>query len=102
MAQSDKNLLSWQTENATVQGKMTHEDDDILSILRERGDPAYATSEVADLTGMTTEGIRNRLEDLAAEGRLVRKDASRQCTLWWLPKYDDINAVPPDSDDPHR
>jgi len=81
---------------------MTYDDEDILSILREQGDPAYATSEVADYTGMTTEGIRNRLEDLAAEGRLVRKDASRQCTLWWLPRYDGINGFPPNNGGRHR
>jgi predicted transcriptional regulator len=73
---------------------MTVTDDEIIKLLREQGDPAYSTSEVADMVGMTTDGVRNRLEDLEADGRLCRKNSSRQCTMWWLPKYDEISDYP--------
>jgi len=95
MAQSGKNLLLQQNQNQDVaQGIMTVTDDEIIELLREQNDPAYNTSEIADMVGMTTDGVRNRLEDLRKAGRICRKDSSRRCTMWWLPKYDEISDYP--------
>jgi predicted ArsR family transcriptional regulator len=70
-----------------VQGKMTVTDDEIIEILRDSGDPAYITSEVAEMLDMSAEGTRNRLQDLHDEGRLCKKKPNRQSTMWWLPSF---------------
>jgi len=38
------------------QGKMTVTDDELVELMTERGDAAYVTSEIAEMTGMSKEG----------------------------------------------
>lgn len=74
------------------QGKMTVPDDEIVRAMVERGDPAYTTSEIADMVGMTSEGVRNRLSDLESEGRIKSKKPSSRTVLWWPAENHDVDA----------
>lgn len=66
-----------------AQGKMTVEDDEIVRILEEIGDPAYTTAEIGELVDMSTEGVRGRLEKLEDEGRVISKKPTSRTVLWW-------------------
>lgn len=80
---------------------MTVNDDEIIRRLQECGDPAYATSEIAEMLDMTLEGTRGRLDDLVDEGRLEKKKPNPQSTMWWLPEFSTMS--PPRSvDSPPR
>jgi len=59
-------------------------DDELIAVMRDADGPAWTTGEIASHVDMSTEGVRNRLESLAAEGRLNRKQPQRQTVLWWL------------------
>ena len=73
-----------------AQGKMTASDEDILNWMREKGDPAYVTVEVADQFDMTTEATRGRLYDIEQEGELMSKKPGSRTIVWWLPEcYDE-------------
>lgn len=66
------------------QGKETVTDREIIEIMRESSEPAFITSEVADMVGMTTEGARGRLEQLREEGLVYKKKPSSRTVLWWV------------------
>jgi len=65
------------------QGKMTVTDDELVELMTERGDAAYVTSEIAEMTGMSKEGVRGRLEALAEERRIGFKKPNNRLVLWW-------------------
>jgi predicted transcriptional regulator len=79
---------------------MTVNEDEIIERLLEVDDPAYFTREIADMFGYTTDGIRNRLDDLEKKGRIIRKSGGPKSTMWWLPKYDDVTDYPRSADSP--
>jgi len=57
---------------------------DILRVFVERPDPAFIASEIAAEVGMTTQGARNRLEQLCDDGYLATKQPGERTRLWWL------------------
>lgn len=65
------------------QGKQTVNDSEILEYMRSDSDPAYSTSELADQFGMSTEGMRVRLEDLRTEALIHKKKPTERTVLWW-------------------
>jgi len=67
-----------------VQGKRTVTDDEIVDWMRESPDPAFTTSEIAEVFDMTVEGMRNRLNDLADEGRIKVKKPGTRTAIWWI------------------
>lgn len=68
------------------QGKRTVSDDEITRKLREHPDPAFTTSEVADMLDMSTEGARGRLGDLFNEDEICRKKPTTRTVVWWVPE----------------
>jgi predicted ArsR family transcriptional regulator len=68
------------------QGKRTVEDREIISAMDNEGEPAYTTSEVADMVKMSTEGVRNRLNQLEREDMVCSKKPSPRTVIWWLPQ----------------
>lgn len=75
-----------------AQEKMTVKDSEIIEKLREHGDPAYTTAEIAEVVGMTTEGVRNRLESLHESGQLGRKKPSSRTVIWWPIENQDVDS----------
>jgi len=67
-----------------VQGKLTVTDKEIVRWMREQADPAFTTAEVADEFDMSDEGMRNRLQSLADEGRIECKKPTPQNVIWWV------------------
>lgn len=65
------------------QGRRTVSDDEIVRFMEESPDPAFVTSEIADELEMSTEGARNRLENLRDEGRIHRKKPASRSVIWW-------------------
>lgn len=76
------------------QGKKTVDDDEILRAMLDRGEPAYITSEVADMVGMTREGTRGRLQQLEEEGRIYSKKPSSRIVIWWPAENQSREAFP--------
>jgi len=66
-----------------VQGKQTVTDNEIIQWMREQPDPAFTTAEVAEEFDMSGEGMRNRLRNLANEGRIEYKKPTPQNVIWW-------------------
>jgi len=58
--------------------------EDILRVFVASPEPAFIASEIADAVDMTDQGIRNRLEQLHAEGYLATKQPGERTRLWWL------------------
>ena len=64
-------------------GIKTVSDDEIIAGMRRCPEPAYTTGELADEFGMTTQGMRNRLESLAETGAVKKKKPSARTVIWW-------------------
>ena len=67
-----------------VQGKQTITDDEIVGEMRSAADPAFTTSELAAVFGLTTEGIRGRLKQLEQGDRIQSKKPSSRTVIWWV------------------
>jgi len=72
--------------NQMPQGKQTVSDEEILDSLLISEDPAFTTSELADMHGMTVEGMRGRLNSLAEENEIQQKKPGERSVIWWHPK----------------
>ena len=66
------------------QGKQTVQDHEIVKTMAGHEDPAFTTSELADMFGMTTEGIRRRLKKLAESGAVKYKKPTARTVIWWV------------------
>lgn len=66
------------------QGKQTVTDNEIVETMNAHPDPAFTTGELAEMFGMTVEGIRHRLESLHDEGRIYRKKPTPRTVIWWV------------------
>lgn len=71
---------------------MTVEDDQIVEAMKEADDPAFITSELAEMFDMTTEGIRRRLETLEDSGRIYKKKPGTRTVIWWAKPDNDQSA----------
>ena len=76
--------------------------EEVVNELQERTDPAFSTSEIADMFDMTVDGMRRKLKKLEANGELQSKPASLRCTIWWLPCYEGISGSPRNADNQHQ
>jgi len=65
------------------QGEKTVEDSEIIEFIRSDDDPAYTTGELADQFGVSTEGMRHRLEELKQTGAVFKKKPSSRTVIWW-------------------
>ncbi|PHQ38026.1 hypothetical protein DJ69_13905 [Halorubrum persicum] len=63
--------------------KETISDKEILIILRSATDPVLTTSEVAEETGFSLNGIRKRLYSLEEKG-LVNEKKAGNSPVWWI------------------
>jgi hypothetical protein len=75
-----------------MQGVMTVDDDEIVAALTDAEDPAFVTAELAERFDMSVPGMKNRLEDLHAEGRIHKKQPSPQIVIWWAPTAHDCSV----------
>jgi predicted ArsR family transcriptional regulator len=50
--------------------------------MRSHRDSAFITSELAEIFGMTTEGMRVRLETLQEEERIYKKKSTEKGVVW--------------------
>lgn len=63
---------------------MTVSDNEIVAAMREADDPAFTTSEVAEMVGLSTEGARGRLDELEQKNGVYRKKPSSRTVIWWV------------------
>ncbi|TKX45176.1 winged helix-turn-helix domain-containing protein [Halorubrum sp. ARQ200] len=63
--------------------KETISDKEILIILKSATDPVLTTSELADETGFSLNGIRKRLYSLEEKGLVDEKKAGNS-PVWWI------------------
>ena len=61
----------------------TVSDDEIIDVFFETTDPVLSTREVADAIGLGRRGTLDRLQQLAANGHLERKNLGNKHTIWW-------------------
>lgn len=59
-------------------------DEEILEVFRRTDDPVLSTSEVADELSIKRRATLTRLQRLAENGVLARKQAGGRNTVWWL------------------
>lgn len=59
-------------------------DEEILEVFRRTDDPVLSTSEVADELSIKRRATLTRLQRLAENGVLERKQAGGRNTVWWL------------------
>jgi hypothetical protein len=81
-----------------MQGVKSVTDDEIIDQLRRCPCPAYTTAEVAEFFGMSTQGMRNRLNALHETGDLRKKQPSKRVVLWWVPEDEGKAAYAPPSE----
>jgi len=74
------------------QGEKTVKDSEIIEYMRSHADPAYTTAELAKEFGVTTEGIRHRLEELKDTGAVFKKKPSSRTVIWWSDADQDSEA----------
>ncbi len=66
-----------------AQGKRTVSDEEIIQQMKQSSDPAFTTSEIAEMVGMTPAGMRGRLESLKESGQVSKKKPSTRTVIWW-------------------
>jgi len=64
-------------------GVKTVTDSEILEFMKASCDPAFTTGELAEALGMTTEGMRNRLQALEEAGVIYSKKPGLRTVIWW-------------------
>ena len=77
-----------QGRDKTGQFEETVTDQEILKVFDYEDDPVLSASEVADGVRrfgkhITSEGVRNRLEAMAADGLVSRKKLGARAVGWW-------------------
>lgn len=72
-------------------------DERILNVLRESNRIAMGTQEIADMVGMSRQGVENRLDDLELENR-VRSEKIGGVLVWDLHPDERRDVVPPEID----
>ena len=65
------------------QGTMTVEDHEIVEHMEHCGDPAFTASELAEHFGMTTNGMRQRLDKIRESGEIENKKPTKRTVIWW-------------------
>ena len=59
-------------------------DSEILQAIRLHPDRAVTASEIAEKVGMTNAGVNKRLDKLAENGDIVRKEVGARAVVYWL------------------
>lgn len=59
-------------------------DEEILMAFAKHPEPVITASEVADRVGMTNAGINKRLQSLADDGLIIRKEVGARAVIYWL------------------
>jgi len=59
-------------------------DEHILRLFIENPDPVYFVSELADELDMSEEGVRQRIEPLVKDGRLLSKKPGERTRVYWI------------------
>jgi len=65
------------------QGRQTVSDADIVARMTDSADAAFTATELADHFGMSDEGMRNRLRQLAERGHVDFKKPGVRTLIWW-------------------
>lgn len=72
-------------------------DEEVLAVLRENDDPVLSTAEVADELPIKRRATLTRLQRLAENGVLARKQTGGRNTVWWLTDADEEREAAPDA-----
>jgi len=76
------------------QGQRTVSDEDILTHMTDSADAAFTAAELADSFGMSDEGMRHRLRQLAERGAIESKKPSVRTLIWWpAGDYSDVAST---------
>jgi predicted ArsR family transcriptional regulator len=76
------------------QGQRTVSDEDILLAMNESADAAFTAAELAETFGMTDEGMRHRLRQLAETGAIESKKPGVRTLIWWpAGDYSDVAST---------
>ena len=67
------------------QGKETVSDGQIIEAIQNHPDPFVAASEVAEMFDHSRQWAHERLQDLADERRIEKKEAGSRSVIWWDP-----------------
>lgn len=60
------------------------DDTEILQSIASHPDPVVTATEMADRLDYSADGMRNRLQELAEEGYIIRRDVGSRATVWWI------------------
>lgn len=69
-------------------------DEEVLAVLRENDDPVLSTAEVADELPIKRRATLTRLQRLAENGVLARKQTGGRNTVWWLTDSEEGETTP--------
>jgi predicted ArsR family transcriptional regulator len=61
-----------------------HSDEDLLQLFVENPDPVYFVTELAAELDMSEEGVRQRIESLVEDGRLLSKKPGSRTRVYWI------------------
>jgi len=76
------------------QGQRTVSDEDILTHMTDSADAAFTAAELASELGMSDEGMRHRLRQLAERGAIESKKPSVRTLIWWpAGDYSDVAST---------
>jgi len=59
-------------------------DESILEAMQSHPDRAVTASELAELLGMSSTGILNRLDELSERGEVRKKKVGGRAVVWWV------------------
>ena len=59
-------------------------DGELLNILATHPDPAFTSTELADMLPISQQAVYKRLERFEREGLVDRKKVAAHATVWWL------------------
>lgn len=59
-------------------------DEQLVEIIAKHSDKAVTAGEVAEAAGMTNSGVLQRLNDLAEENAVAKKEVGSRAVVWWV------------------
>lgn len=72
--------------------------EDVVEVLYRAADPVMSAKEIGDQLGRSSESARQKLSQLAEQGRVERKKVGAGAVVWWLSSAERTGSDPADVD----
>lgn len=59
-------------------------DEEILQLFVDNPDPVYFASELAEELDMSEEGVRQRIDSMISDGRILTKKPGERTRVYWI------------------